>query len=146
MKLKILILGFMITVNCVHKHYHPINERHVKHVENQMVKKVKKEEVRNFNEDRHIQPSEPQKKSTTNQNQIQPPNVLHLWIYIFRGEVYTNRRKPTNFPGGYRVKYQKMTQKGVEVFIESKYDPKFIWSVLLPKQDGEYYLTAHRVY
>jgi len=75
----------------------------------------------------------------------EPPRTFQIWILIKRGKILQHGVRGDQYDGSIRrMAYQK-TSRGVVVSFISEKDPNLLWKGLLPREDGEYYITVYLV-
>ncbi|OVE80188.1 hypothetical protein BVY01_00750 [bacterium I07] len=82
--------------------------------------------------------------SPTSPAQHGPPEVIRIWLVIYRGKVYQHGLFPTNYRGAIRKLGHEKTQNGYVVTFVSEYNPDVCWKALLPQKDGEFEIEAYR--
>lgn len=80
----------------------------------------------------------------TEMKQPIPDNTLSIWIYIWKGNVFSNRLLKMHYPGSVRkVSYKKDSDGVIRVLLESTFNPEVRWTLPLNNlSDGPHYVTA----
>jgi len=71
-----------------------------------------------------------------------PPERILIWMVIYEGRVYTHRVKKFDYPGTLKVSSHYVKNGHRVAILESSFKSIERWELILPTEDGEYYLTA----
>ena len=74
---------------------------------------------------------------------IDIPSTIRIWVFIHRGKVIQNGSLSDVYDGTLRKLGHKRTSSGYVVSFVSEKDPSLMWRALLPREDGEHFITLY---